>query len=162
MPSFDIVVNSDLHEADNAVSQAQRELSQRFDFKGSKSEIQWDKKGEIVLVADDEYKLQAMIDMVLSKMVKRNLSVRNLDYGKRDAAFQGGIRQHIKLQQGIPQDKAKDLIKALKDSGLKVQASIQDNQVRVNGKKKDDLQDAIAAVRGLDLGIDFAYENFRD
>ena len=162
MPSFDIVINLDLQEVDNAVNQAQKELSQRYDFKGSKSQIQWDKKLEIVLIADDEFKLKALTDILQSKLIKRNVSIKNLEYGVIEGAFEGTVRQKITLQQGIPTEKAKEIIKIVKDTKLKVQPSIQEEQVRVTGKKRDDLQEVIGLVRKSDLGMDFQFVNFRD
>jgi cyclic-di-GMP-binding protein len=162
MPSFDIVVKANLQEVDNAINQAQKELQQRYDFKGSKSEIQWDKKNEIVLVADDDFKLRALTEIVQSKMVKRGLSVKNLTYGKAESAFEGTLRQKITIQQGIPTEKAKELIKVIKDTKIKVQPQIQDEQVRITAKKRDDLQEVMALVRKTDLGLDFSFENLRD
>lgn len=163
MPSFDIVVNVDLQEVDNAISQAQKELAQRYDFKGSKSKIEWDgKKKEISVVGDDDYKLKAVVDILQSKMIKRGISIRNLVMGKAEPAFEGTLRQKITLQQGIPSEKAKEINKLIKDHKLKVQSQIQDEQVRVTGKKKDDLQEAIGIVRQADLGLDFQFTNFRD
>lgn len=163
MPSFDIVINVNLQEVDNAINQAQKEILQRYDFKGSKSKIDWDaKKSEITLIADDDYKLRALTDILQSKLIKRGLSVKNMTYGKEEPAFEGTIRQKITLQQGIPSDKAKELIRKLKDSKIKVQPQIQDEQVRVTGKKRDDLQEAMALVRATDLGLDLKFENLRD
>lgn len=162
MPSFDIVVKVNLQEVDNAVNQALKEIGTRYDFKGSKSKIEWDGKEELTLTADDDYKLRALTEILQSKMVKRGLSVKNMDFGKQESALEGTIRQKVKLQQGIPSEKAKTLIKAIKDAKLKVQPSIQDEQVRVTGKKKDDLQEAIGLVRKTDVGLDVSFENFRD
>lgn len=162
MPSFDIVIKCDLQEVDNAINQAQKELAQRYDFRGSKSKIEWDKKGEITVIGDDDYKLQAVIDILQSKMIKRNISIKNLEMGKPEPAFEGTVRQKIKLQQGIPTEKAKEITRLIKDAKLKVQPQIQDEQVRVTGKKKDDLQEAIQLVRGNDIGLDFQFINFRD
>ncbi len=162
MPSFDIVVKVDLQEVDNAINQAQKEMLQRYDFKGSKSKIEWNKKEEITLIGDDEYKLKAVLDILQSKLVKRGISLKNMEMGKIEPAFEGTARQVIKLQQGIPGEKAKALNKLIKDSNLKVQSQFQDEQVRVTGKKRDDLQDAIALIRNQDLGLDFQFLNFRD
>ncbi len=162
MPSFDIVIKVDLQEVDNAVNQAQKEIGQRYDFKGSKSQIQWDKKEEIVLVSDDEFKLNALVDIVQSKLVKRNISVKNLNYGPIEPSFEGTVRQKIKIQQGIPGDKAKEIVKLVKDSKIKVQPSIQEDQVRVTGKKRDELQEVIGLVRQKELGLDFQFINFRE
>lgn len=162
MPSFDIVMKADLQEVDNAINQAQKELAQRYDFKGSKSKIEWDKKKEISVVGDDEYKLKAVVDILQSKMTKRGISIKNLEMGALEPAFEGTVRQKVTLQQGIPGDKAKEINKLIKDSKIKVQSNFQDEQVRVTGKKRDDLQEAIALVKQTDLGLDFQFVNFRD
>jgi uncharacterized protein YajQ (UPF0234 family) len=162
MPSFDIVVKVDLQEVDNAVNQAQKEMAQRYDFRGSKSKIEWDKKGTITLLADDDFKLKAVVDILQSKMVKRGLSLRNCEFGAVERAFEGTVRQTVKLAQGIPADKAKEINRIIKDAKLKVQSQTQDQQVRVTGKKKDDLQEAIALVRAKDIGLDVQFTNFRD
>lgn len=163
MPSFDIVVNVNLQEVDNAINQVQKEIAQRYDFKGSKAKVEWDqKKKEVTLLADDDYKLKALTDIFQSKLIKRGLSIKNLVYGKTESALEGTIRQKITLQQGIPTEKAKEINRLIKDAKLKVQSSIQDEQVRVTGKKRDDLQEAIGMIRGQDLGLDFEFTNFRD
>ncbi|MBY0370187.1 YajQ family cyclic di-GMP-binding protein [bacterium] len=163
MPSFDIVVNVNLQEVDNAINQAQKEVSQRYDFKGSKSKIDWDaKKKEITLLADDDYKLKALTDIVQSKLIKRGISIKNMTFGSTEAAIEGTIRQKVTLQQGIPSEKAKKINQLIKDAKLKVQSQIQDEQVRVTGKKRDDLQEAIGMIRNTDLGMDFEFTNFRD
>lgn len=162
MPSFDIVVKADLQEVDNAVNQATKEISQRYDFRGSISRIDWDKKGEITVLGDDDYKLTAVLDVLKGKMVRRGLSVKNLEYGKVEAAFDGSARQKITVQQGLSTEKAKEIVKLIKNAKLKVQAAIREGEVRVTGKKRDDLQQVIALVKGEDLGMDFQYVNFRD
>lgn len=162
MPSFDIVVNVNYQEVDNAINQAQKELVQRYDFKGSKSKIVWDHKNEIDLTGDDDYKLKAVIDVLQGKMVKRGISLKNMSFGSVEPALDGCVRQKVTLQAGIPTDKAKLIVKKIKDSGLKVQPQIQDEQVRVTGKKKDELQDVMALVRNNDFGFDFQFSNFRD
>lgn len=162
MPSFDIVVTTDLQEVDNAINQAQKELAQRYDFKGSKSKIEWDKKKEISLIGDDDYKLKAVFDVLQSKLIKRGISPKNLTVGSTEPAFEGTLRQKITLQQGIPSDKAKELGKIIRDAKMKVQSQHQDEQLRITGKKKDDLQEVIALVRNTDLGLDFQFVNFRD
>ena len=163
MPSFDIAVNVNLQEVDNAINQAQKELSQRYDFKGSKSKIDWDsKKSEITVLGDDDYKLKAVIDILQSKLIKRNISIKNMKYGPTESAMEGTIRQKITLQQGIPVEKAKEINKLIKESKLKVSSQIQDEQVRVVGKKRDDLQEVIGLMRKTDLGLDFEFTNFRD
>lgn len=162
MPSFDIVCKADLQEVTNAVTQAQKELSQRYDFKGSKSKIDWDGKKEISLIGDDEYKLKAVVEILQGKLIKRGISAKNLTFSKTEPAFEGTIRQKVTLQQGIPAEKAKEINKLIKDSKIKVQSQFQDEQVRVTGKNRDDLQEAIGLVRKSDLGLDFQFTNFRD
>lgn len=162
MPSFDIVVKVDPQEVDNAVNNAVKELSQRYDFKGSKSKIEWDKKTEIKLIADDDYKLNALIEILQGKMMKRGISIKNIDMGKVEPSFEGTVTQKITVKSGIPSEKAKEITKLFKDTKMKVQSQIQDEQVRVTGKKRDDLQECIALVKGTDLGLDFQFINFRD
>jgi len=162
MPSFDIVVKTDLQEVDNAINQAQKELVQRYDFRGSKSKIEWDKKNEVTLIGDDEYKLKAVVDVLESKFAKRSISLKNLTYSKIEPAFEGTVRQKLTLAQGIPTEKAKEINRLIKDSKLKVSSQLQDEQVRVTGKKRDDLQDVINLVRKTDFGLDFDFQNFRD
>ena len=162
MPSFDIVVNLDLQEVDNAINQAQKELAQRYDFKGTKSKIDWDKKAEITLIGDDDFKLKAVTDILQSKMIKRGISIKNLEYTTPESAFEGTLRQKIKLKQGIPAEKAKEINRLIKDAKLKVQSQMQDEQVRVTGKKRDDLQEAIALIKKTELGLDVQFTNFRD
>ena len=158
--SFDIVSKTDMQEVSNAIQQAQKELAQRFDFKGSKSSIEL-AEGEIVLASDDEGKLRSVKDIVQTKLVKRKVSLKALDYGKVEPAAGGTVRQHVKIVQGIESEKAKTIVKAIKDAKLKVQASIQSDQVRVTGRSKDDLQRAIALVREMDLGIPLQFTNYR-
>jgi len=162
MPSFDIVVNMNLQEVDNAINQAQKEISQRYDFKGSKSKIDWDKKNEITVLADDDYKLRAVLDILQSKLIKRGISIKNLIYGKADPSFEGTLRQKITLQQGVPADKAKEINRMIKDGKFKVSSQFQDDQVRVTGKKRDDLQEVIGMIKKVDLGLDFQFTNYRD
>jgi uncharacterized protein YajQ (UPF0234 family) len=158
--SFDVVSKIDMAEVTNAVTQALKEIGQRFDFKGSKSNITQEKDA-LVVISDDEYKLKSVIDILQSKLVKRGVPVRNLTYGKVEAALASTVRQRITLQQGIPTDKAKEIVKAIKEAKLKVQASIQSDQVRVSGKSRDDLQTAIALLKGKDFGIELQFDNYR-
>lgn len=158
--SFDIVSKTDLQEVANAIQQAQKELGQRFDFKGSKSEITLTGE-ELVLVSDDEMKLKSLKDIVEGRLVKRNVSLKAIDYGKVESAALGTVRQKAKIVQGIESEKAKAIVKAIKDAKIKVQASIQSDQVRVSGKNKDDLQKAIALVKGQDFGIPLQFTNYR-
>lgn len=159
---FDVVCNVDLQEVSNAVNQAMKEIQQRFDFKGSKSNIELDKgKAVITLTSDDETKLKSVIDILQSKLVKRTISLKALNYGKIEQAAGSTVRQVVTLQQGIPQDKAKEMVKLIKDLKLKVNAEIQKDQVRVRGKKIDDLQIIIAKLREKDFGIALQFTNYR-
>jgi hypothetical protein len=158
--SFDVVSKTDLQEVANAIQQAQKELAQRFDFKGSKSSIELS-AGEIILISDDEGKLRSVKDIVETKLVKRKVSLKALDYGKVEPAAGATVRQRAKIVQGIESEKAKAIVKTIKDAKLKVQASIQSDQVRVVGRSKDDLQKAIALVREQDYGIPLQFTNYR-
>ena len=161
MPSFDIVSKVDMQEVDNAVTQASKEISQRYDFKGSKSSIT-PEKDSVKVLADDDYKLKAVIDVLQSKFMKRNISIKALQYGKIEQASGGMVRQTITVQQGISKEKGKEIIAAIKEAKLKVQAQIQDEQVRVTGKNRDDLQEAIATLKGKDLDVEMQFTNFRE
>ena len=161
MPSFDIVSKVDMQEVDNAVNQASKEIGQRYDFKGSKSQIT-PEKDSVKVLADYDYKLKAVIDVLQSKFIKRNISIKALQYGKVEPASGGMVRQIITVQQGISKEKAKDIIAVIKESKLKVQAQIQDDQVRVIGKNRDDLQDAIQLLKGKDMDVEMQFTNFRE
>ncbi|AFQ44668.1 MULTISPECIES: YajQ family cyclic di-GMP-binding protein [Desulfosporosinus] len=158
--SFDIVSKVDIPEVTNAVNQAQKELAQRFDFKNSKSTISLE-SDKIILVSDDDFKLTNVVDILESKLVKRGVSLRALEYGKIQPAAGDTVKQEVKLVQGIAQEKSKLIIKALKDSKIKVNASIQGEDIRVSGKNKDDLQAAIALLRKEDFGLELQFINFR-
>jgi len=158
--SFDIVSKTEMQEVSNAIQQAQKELAQRFDFKGSKSSIELTGE-EIVLVSDDEGKLRSVKDILESKLVKRGVSLKALDYATLEQAAGGTVRQKAKIVQGIEIEKAKAIVKAIKEAKLKVQASIQSDQVRVTGRAKDDLQKAMAIVKGHDYGIPLQFTNYR-
>ena len=158
--SFDIVSKVDLPEVSNAVQQAQKELAQRFDFKNSKSSIKLEDE-KIILISDDDFKLRNVVDILESKLVKRGISLRALDYGKPQAAAGDTVRQEVKMVQGIAQEKAKLINKALKDSKIKVVSSIQGDELRVSGKNKDDLQAVIALLRREDFGIELQFINYR-
>ena len=158
--SFDIVSKTDMQEVSNAIQQAQKELAQRFDFKGSKSEIQLS-NDELTLISDDEVKLRSLRDIVEGRLVKRGVSLKALDYGKIDPAALGTVRQKAKIVQGIETEKAKAIVKTIKDAKVKVQASIQSDQVRVTGRSKDDLQRAMALVKERDFGIPLQFTNYR-
>jgi uncharacterized protein YajQ (UPF0234 family) len=161
MPSFDIVSKTDTQEVDNAVNQAIKEMQQRYDFKGSKSEIKWEKKEDVTILGDDDTKLNAIIDIIQTKLVKRGVSLKSLEYGKVEDAAGGMKKQVIKILQGIPSEKAKEITKMIKDRKLKVQAQIMDDQIRVTGKKIDDLQEVIQVLKGLDLDLSLQYVNMR-
>jgi hypothetical protein len=158
--SFDVVSKTEMQEVSNAVQQAQKELAQRFDFKGSKSSIELAAE-EIVLASDDEGKLRSVKDILESKLVKRGVSLKAMDYGVLEQAMGGTVRQRATIVQGIEIEKAKAIVKAIKEAKLKVQASIQSDQVRVTGRTKDDLQKAIALVKGKDFGIPLQFTNYR-
>jgi uncharacterized protein YajQ (UPF0234 family) len=159
--TFDIVSQINHAEVVNAVDQALKEVHVRFDFKGSKSDIELEKQDAIVLSSDDEYKLKSLNDILQAKLVKRKVPLKGLTYGKIESALGGTVRQRITLQQGIPQEKAKEIVKFIKDTKLKVQVSIQGDLVRVAGKDRDTLQEVIAALRGHDFGIDMEFSNYR-
>lgn len=159
--TFDITSQIDHAEVVNAVNQALKEIQTRFDFKGSKSTIEVEGKTAIVLVGDDEYKLKSLDDILQSKFVKRGVPLKGLTYGKVDAALGGTVRQRIELQQGIPQEKAKEIVRHIKDMKFKVQVSIQGDLVRVAGKDRDALQEVIASLRQQDFGIDMQFTNYR-
>jgi uncharacterized protein YajQ (UPF0234 family) len=161
MPSFDIVSRVDPQEIDNAVNQTRKEVGQRYDFKGSKTEIVLD-KNSIQIVSDDDYKVKAVVDVVQSKLVRRGISLKALVYKPIEPAAGGLAKQVIEVQQGIETEKARKIVKIVKDAKLKVQVQIQGDQVRVTGKKRDDLQTAIAALKAQDLDLPLQFENFRD
>jgi cyclic-di-GMP-binding protein len=161
--SFDVTSNVDLQEVDNALNQARKEVAQRYDFKGAKASIEFDpKESKLVLAADDDFKLNALWEIVQTRLVRRNVPVRNLTRGTVIAAANSTVRQEISLQQGIPVEKAKDIVKFLKDAKLKkVQASIQGDQLRVTSPSKDDLQEAMRVLREQDFGVALQFGNYR-
>lgn len=158
--SFDIVSKMDMQELNNAVNQTEREIENRFDFKGSKSSLKLDKEA-LVITSDDEYKLNAVIDILQAKMVKRGLSLKNVDYGKIEPASMGTVRQRLTLKQGIDQENAKKINILIRDSKLKVKSQIQGDQIRVTGKNKDDLQQIMQMLRKADLSVDLQFTNFK-
>lgn len=158
--SFDIVSKVDFSEVTNAINIAMKEIQTRYDFKGSKSQISLDKE-EIVFISDDEYKLGQLKDVLFSKLIKRGVPVKNLDYGKIEGASGGTVRQRAKVAQGIDKEDAKKINTLIKNSGLKVKSQVQDDQVRVTGKSRDDLQKVIAAVKEADLSVDVQFVNYR-
>ena len=161
--SFDITSNVDLQEVDNALNQARKEVAQRYDFKGAKASIDFDpKESKLVLVADDEFKVNALWEIVQIRLVRRNVPVKNLTRGTATPAANSTVRQEVTLQQGIPSEKAKDIVKFLKDNKLKrVQASIQADQVRVSSPSKDELQEAMRLLREHDFGVALQFGNYR-
>jgi len=159
--SFDVVSKVEIQEVKNAIDQASKEVGARFDLKDSKSKIELEGTETIQLASQDEYKLEAVKEILGQKLVKRGISLKNVSYGKLEEAMGKSVRQKITLQQGVPIEKAKDIVRIVKDSKLKVQASIQGDSVRVSGKDRDSLQSAIALLRGKDLGIDLQFTNYR-
>jgi hypothetical protein len=160
--SFDVVSKVDLQEVANAIQQASKEIATRFDFRGSASKIELrEKELEVVLVSDDDHKLKSVIDILETRLVRRGVAVKALEYGKVEPAAGGTVRQVAKIQQGIPSEKAKEIVKAIKDRKLKVQASIQADQVRVAGRSKDELQTAMGIVREGDFGLPLQFTNYR-
>ena len=161
--SFDITSTTDLAEVQNACNQTMLEIRQRFDFKGSKSQVELDsKKAQVTIDADDGNKLNAVVDILQSKLIKRKVSIKALDYGKVEPASGDAVRQTITIQQGIPQEKGKEIMKFIKSLGIKkVQAQIADDQVRVSGKDKDDLQSVITSLKEKDFGVDMSFTNYR-
>jgi uncharacterized protein YajQ (UPF0234 family) len=161
--SFDITSNVDLQEVDNALNQARKEVAQRYDFKGAKASIDFDaKESKLVLAAEDEFKVNALWEIVSTRLVRRNVPVKNLNRGAAVPAANSTVRQEIALQQGIPSDTAKNIIKYLKDAKLKkVQASIQGDQLRITSGSKDDLQEVMRLLREQDFGVALQFGNYR-
>ena len=158
--SFDIVSKVDLQEVSNAIQQALKEVHQRYDLKDSHSNIEMDKDG-LVLTSADDYKLKAVTDVLQSKLVKRGVPLKAFDYGKIEPAAGSTVRQRVTMQQGVPTEKAKEIVKVIKDSKKKVQASIMGDYVRVSGKDRDSLQEVIALLKSRDFGIDMQFTNYR-
>ena len=159
--SFDIVSKVDIQEVRNAIEQAIKEVRARFDLKDSHSEIKLEGDDAIQLASVDEYKLEAVKEILSQKLVKRGISLKALVYGKLEPATGSSVRQKITLQQGIPTEKAKDIVRLIKDSKKKAQASIQGDTVRISGKDRDTLQEVIALLKGKDFGIDMQFTNYR-
>ena len=160
--SFDIVSRVDLQEVSNAVQQAVKEIGQRFDFKGSKTSLELDKdKSEIGIISDDEYKLRSVIEILKNKLVKRNVPLKTLLFGKIEKAAGETLRQTLTLQQGISTEKAKEIVKLIKDTKIKAQAEIQKDQVRVRAKKIDDLQSVIAMLKSKEFDFNAEFINYR-
>lgn len=163
MPSFDVVSQVNLQEVDNAVNQAVKEVQGRYDLKNTKTTIEWkSKEKQIVLVTDDDYRVQLVTDIIQSKLIKRGIDIKNLDYGKVEAA--GGLlkKQVIKLKEGIDKEAAKKITTLIKDSKLKVQSQVMDEQVRVTAKSIDDLQGVIQILRSNDVGVGLQFTNMRN
>ena len=162
-PSFDISTGADLQEVDNAVNQALKEIAQRYDFKGTHCTIDFDRaKAEIRLAADDEFRMEALTDVLQSRMIKRGVPVKNLDLGTLETATGQSVRRTVRLTQGIPADAAKKIVKAVKEGGFKkTQASIQGDEIRVTSPSRDELQAVIATLRGQDFGIELKFGNYR-
>ena len=162
MNSFDIVSEIDWQEIDNAINQSRKEILTRYDFKGSKSSIEMNPKDKLItIIADDDYKLRAVIDILQNKFVKRNVPLKSMKYKPAEEAHMSMLRQVIEVQQGINKDNSRKIVKMIKDSKIKVQAAIQDEQVRVSGKNKDDLQEVINLVKNSDLDFAVQFVNYR-
>ena len=160
--SFDVVSKVDLQEVLNAVQQASKEIATRFDFRGSASKVEWNEKElTLTMTSDDEGKLKSVKDILETRLVKRGVAVKSLDYQKVEPAAMGTVRQDVKIQQGIASEKAKEIVKAIKDRKLKVQAAIQGDQVRVSGRAKDDLQEVMTLLRAGDYGVPLQFTNYR-
>lgn len=158
--SFDIVSKMDMQEMTNAITQTEKELASRFDFKGSKSSLTLEKE-TLVVVSDDDYKLGALIDILQSKMIKRGLPIKNIEYGTIESASMGTVRQRLKLKQGIDQENSKKINTLIRDAKLKVKSQIQGDQIRVTGKNRDDLQAVIQLLRKADLTVDLQFTNMK-
>jgi len=161
MPSFDIVSEIDKQEIDNAINQARKELAARFDFKGVVAEIEQE-KDKIILTAEDASRLRGLREIVIGKLAKRGVDLRNIDQEEPAISSIGHARQELKIKQGLEGNKAKEIILAIKGAGFKVQNQLQDQQIRVTGKKRDELQEVIAFVRSKDFGVATNFKNFRD
>jgi len=160
--SFDIVSRVDMQEVTNAVQQAMKEIKQRFDFRGSKSNIELDYgKNEIAIVSDDEYKLKSVVDVLQGKLIKRKVPLESLNYGKIESALSGTVKQSVAIQQGIPTEKSREIVKMIKSSKFKVQSEIQKDQLRVRAKKIDDLQSVMQLLKEKELGIHLEFVNYR-
>ena len=158
--SFDIVSQVDRAEISNAINQTMKEVHQRFDFKGSAAAVTLEKE-ELILTAEDDMRLRNMNDILQQKLVRRGVPLKALSYGKVEPAAGGTVRQHVSIQQGIPQEKAKEIVKFIKDTKAKVQSAIQGDAVRITGRDRDTLQDVIAKLKSKDFGIDMQFTNYR-
>jgi cyclic-di-GMP-binding protein len=162
MPSFDIVSEVDKQEVDNAVNQARKELATRFDFKGSTATVDLTKEGAIKLAAEDAARLKALQEIAIGKLAKRNVDLRNIERNDPAISSVGHATQELIIKQGFEGDKAKEIIRAIKDQNFKVQSQLQDRQIRVTGKKKDELQAVMSFLRSKDFGVAVSFKNFRD
>jgi uncharacterized protein YajQ (UPF0234 family) len=162
MPSFDVVSELNMMEVDNAFNQARKELAQRFDFKGTHTDLERDKEGHVIVRAGSEGRAEAALQVLMEKLAKRGVPLEGLDPQKLEPASGGHVRQLVKLKKGIKQEDARKLVAKVKETGLKVQAAIQGEAVRITGKKRDDLQEAMKAIRGAGLGIPLQFQNFRE
>ena len=162
MPSFDVVSELNLMEVENAFNQARKEIAQRFDFKGTSTDLERDKDLNVLVKANSEGRAEAALGVLMEKLAKRGVPLEGLDPQKVEPAANGHVRQLVKLKKGIKQDDAKKLVALVKESGLKVQAAIQGEAVRISGKKKDDLQACMQRIRGAALGIPLQFQNFRE
>ncbi len=160
MPSFDIVSKIDKQELDNALNQARKEIMQRYDLKPTNSEITLEEK-KLVLISQTDFTLKSVLNMLQEKLVKRGISLKAFEYGKPEAALMGRVRQELKMQEGIPADKAREIVKAIKGTKLKVQSQIQGDQVRVTSKKIDDLQSVMQLLKSQDYGIHMDFANMK-
>jgi len=160
--SFDIVSEVDLQEMDNAVNQANKELAQRYDFKGSKASIAYDQKEKkVTLIADNDFKLRALTDILATRMAKRGISLKSLKFNEPEKAFEGYLRQVVEIRMGIDKEKAKELTGIIKGLGLKVQTQIEGEKIKVSSPKKDELQEVIVHLKGLDFSIPLKFNNYR-
>ena len=162
MPSFDVVSELNLMEVENAFNQARKEIGQRFDFKGTSTDLERDKDGHVLVRAGSEGRADAALEVLMEKFAKRGVPLEGLDPQKIEAASGGHVRQLVKLKKGLKQEDAKKIVALLKETGLKVQAAIQGEAVRVTGKKRDDLQAAMQAIRAAGLGVPLQFQNFRE
>ncbi len=160
-PSFDVVSEVNMQEVNNAINQTVKEITQRFDFKGTKSTVEIENSNAIKIVTEDDTRMRNIVDIMQGKFIKRGVAIKNLEYGKVEPAAGGMVRQSIKVKQGIDADVAKKITKDIKNTKLKVQATLQDDQIRVSGKKLDDLQAVIAFLKGQDYGVELQFSNFR-
>jgi hypothetical protein len=162
MPSFDVVSELDMMEVENAFNQARKEIAQRFDFKGTGTDLERDKEGHVVVKAGSEGRAEAALGVLMEKLAKRGVPLEGLDPQKVEPASGGSVRQHVKLKKGLKVEDARKIVALVKETGVKVQAAIQGEAVRVTGKKRDDLQACMQKIRGGSLGIPLQFQNFRE